>query len=153
MLAELAAANAAFSVIKQTLANGRELASAGKAIAQFVNAEDELQKRGNKKKNSFWRKVGGSAGDDLEEFMALEQIRTKKLELESAMKLYGRAGLHGDWIRFQVEARKRRQQEAEDIKRKRQQVIEYAIAGVLVLLGGAIVAYLIWVMMLAVRTN
>lgn len=153
MLAELAAANAAFSVIKQTLANGRELASAGKAIAQFVNAEDELQKRGNKKKNSFWRKVGGSAGDDLEEFMALEQLRTKKAELESAMKLYGRAGLHGDWVRFQVEARKRRQKEAEEMKRKRQQIIEYSIAGALILLGGAVVAYFIWMLTLAVRTN
>ena len=135
MLAELAAANAAFSVIKQTLANGRELASAGKAIAQFVNAEDEVTEAWQqKRKLILWRKVGGSAGDDLEEFMALEQLRTKKAELESAMKLYGRAGLHGDWVRFQVEARKRRQKEAEEMKRKRQQIIEYSIAGALILL-------------------
>ena len=153
MLAELAAANAAFSVIKQTLANGRELASAGKAIAQFVNAEDELQKRGNKKKNSFWRKVGGNAGDDLEEFMALEQLRAKKAELESAMKLYGRPGLHSDWVRFQVEARKKRQQQAEEIKRKREQIIEYAVAGIFILLGGAILAYFLWMLSIAVRTN
>ena len=32
MLAELAIANAAFAVIKQTLSNGRELADAGKAV-------------------------------------------------------------------------------------------------------------------------
>ena len=45
MLAELAAANAAFAVIKQAVANGKEIASAGNAIAQFVGAKEKLQQR------------------------------------------------------------------------------------------------------------
>lgn len=153
MLAELAAANAAFSVIKQTLANGKELASAGKAIAQLVNAEEELKKRGNTRKNSFWHKVGGKDGNDLEEFMALEQVRAKKSELESAMKLYGRAGLHSDWVRYQAEARKRRQREAEERLRKRQQLIEIALAAFLMIIGLGIIAYFAWLLSLTVRTN
>ena len=36
MLAELAAANAAFAVIKQAVSNGKEIAAAGSAIAEFV---------------------------------------------------------------------------------------------------------------------
>ena len=43
MLAELAAANAAFGVIKQAIANGRELASVGKQISTLVQSEDELR--------------------------------------------------------------------------------------------------------------
>ena len=54
---------------------------------------------------------------------------------------------------FQVEARKKRQQQAEEIKRKREQITEYAVAGIFILLGGAILAYFLWMLALAVRTN
>ena len=50
MLAELAAANAAFAVIKQTVSHGKDLMSAGKAISKLVDAEEDLRARGNKKK-------------------------------------------------------------------------------------------------------
>ena len=65
MLAELAAANAAFAVIKQAVSNGKEIAAAGNAIAEFVGAKEKLQQKAQKK--------GG--GSDLEEFMALEKIQ------------------------------------------------------------------------------
>ena len=38
-------------------------------------AKDALQSEANEKKNSFWSKVAGKDGDDLEEFMALEYIK------------------------------------------------------------------------------
>ena len=49
MLAELAAANAAFSVIKSAVQNGKEIAGAGKAIANFVGAKEQLQRKAQKK--------------------------------------------------------------------------------------------------------
>lgn len=150
-MAEIAAANAAFAVLKQTVMNGRDLMSAGKAISSLVNAEEELRNRGNKKKNSFWRKVGGNEGSDLEEFMALEELKQKRAELESMMRLYGRGGLYNDWVRFQVEARKRRQREIEEAKQKREKAIEWTIIIGLILLGGAIAAYFFWMLYLAVN--
>ena len=48
MLAELAAANAAFQVIKTAVQNGKEIASAGKAIANFVGAKEHLQRKAQK---------------------------------------------------------------------------------------------------------
>ena len=42
MLAELAAANAAFSVIKNFVSNGKELASCGKQIGDFVFAKEQI---------------------------------------------------------------------------------------------------------------
>ena len=51
MLAELAAANAAFAVIKQAVSNGKEIAAAGSAIAEFVGAKEKLQARAAKKGN------------------------------------------------------------------------------------------------------
>ena len=150
-MAEIAAANAAFAVLKQTVMNGRDLMSAGKAISSLINAEEELRNRGNKKKNSFWRKVGGNEGSDLEEFMALEELKQKRAELESMMRLYGRGGLYDDWVRFQVEARKRRQREIEEAKQKREKAIEWAIIIGLILLGSAIAAYFLWMLYLAVN--
>ena len=41
MLAELAAANAAFGVIKSFVSNGKELASCGKHISDFVIAKEK----------------------------------------------------------------------------------------------------------------
>ena len=73
MLAELAAANAAFQVIKQAVSNGRDIASVGSQIAKFVDGKEDLQRKVIKKKNSPFY-----AGNDFEEFMALEVIKKKK---------------------------------------------------------------------------
>ena len=51
MLAELAAANAAFGVIKSFISNGKELASCGKQISDFVFANEHIQKKANKQRD------------------------------------------------------------------------------------------------------
>ena len=114
----LAIANSAFAIIKQTLENGKEISSAGQAIARFVGAEEQLQRDLHKKRNSLWTNFLGKTDNDLEEFMALEQIRVKHEKLREFMQLYGRADLWNDYQAYCVEARKQRR-EAE-IKRKKQ---------------------------------
>ena len=101
MLAELAAANAAFAVIKQCVSNGRELANVGKSISDFVFAKEQIQKKASKQKAK-----GG--GGDLEEFMALEKINEQEKQLKEIMIYAGRPGLWQDWQKFQAEARKSR---------------------------------------------
>ena len=118
MLAELAAANAAFSVIKSFISNGKELTGCAKHISDFVFANEAIQKKANKQKSK-----GGGA--DLEEFMALEEIREKEEELKKMMIYLGRPGLWHDWQEFQAEARKsRRYQEKMAIKRQ-EEIMEY----------------------------
>jgi len=117
MLAELAAINGAFAIIKTTIANGKELASAGKAISDFVNAKEELQNKQRKKKASVF-------GNDFEEFMALEKIKKQEADLQSYMQLYGRAGLWPDWVKFQAEARKQRQIALREQARKKEELKE-----------------------------
>ena len=114
-------ANSAFAVIKQTLENGREISSAGAAIAKFVGAEDQLQRDLHKKRNSIWTNILGKTDNDLEEFMALEQIRVKHEKLREYMQLYGRAGLWTDYQAYCAEARKaRKEAEAKRIKQKQE---------------------------------
>ena len=59
MLAELAAANAAFSVIKQFVSNGKELSGCAKHISDFVFSKEEIEKNLKKKK------ARGAGGADL----------------------------------------------------------------------------------------
>ena len=136
MLAELAAANAAFQVIKSAVQNGKEIASAGKAIANFVGAKEQLQKKAQKK--------GG--GSDLEEFMALEQIREQEEQLKQIMIYAGRPGLWGDWQRFQAKARIARREAEEAAIRKRKKIMDITIITIFFVLGlvimGAFVALL-----------
>ena len=135
MLEALVLANSAYQVIRQTIQNGREISSAGQAIANFVGAEDQLQQDLHKRKNSIWTNFLGKTDNDLEEFMALEEIRRKKEILREVMQLHGRANLYTDYIAFCAEARKKRKQAAIDrqkSKEKIQDMILKIILGILI---------------------
>ena len=143
MLAELAAANAAFAVIKQCVSNGRDLASAGKAIGDFVFAKEELTRRA---KN---RKKPGQANADLEEFMALEKIKEQEQHLKEVMIWSGRPGMWDDWQRFQAEARKSRRVQEELAKKKREEILHImSIVVAVVLLVGGIIGLVWWILFL-----
>ena len=139
MLAELAAANAAFAIIKQAVSNGRDLANAGSAIADFVGAKEELRKKGEKKKRSPF-----SGGGDLEEFMALEKIKEQEEQLREMMVWAGRPGMWADWQKFQTEARKARQKAEEARARRKKKIIEISLLTVLGILGLGVVGFLGW---------
>ena len=135
MLAEIAAANAAFAVIKSAIQNGREIADVAHKVGEYVNATEELRKKGEKKKRA--------GGGDLEEFMHLEKLRQQEEELKQYMIYAGRPGLWGDWQRFQAKARKARLEAIETRKRKVKQVIEITIISSLLILGLGILAFFV----------
>jgi len=139
MLAELAAANAAFGVIKQAISNSKELADVGKSIASFVGAEESLKARAEKKKKSPWNKILGKDSTDFEEFLALEKIEQQKAALQSHMRLYGRPGMYDAWVEYQAKARTARKEAQRQREKERQEMIEVLvwIFIVLVVWGGA----------------
>lgn len=133
MLAELAAANAAFAVIKQAVSNGKEIAAAGNAIAQFVGAKEKLERKAQQK--------GG--GSDLEEFLALEKIKEQEKQLKELMIYTGRPGMWGDWQRFQAKARVARREAEVAAARKRKKIVEGTIIAVFVLCCLAVLGALV----------
>ena len=140
MLAELAAANAAFSVIKQFVSNGKELASCGKHISDFVFAKERIEKQVSK------QKAKGIAGGDLEEFMALEELKQKEEELKQIMIYVGRPGLWADWQKFQAEARKSRRHAERMAKKRREEILEmagYSIAFIALLAFGGLILWFV----------
>jgi len=127
MLLELAAANAAFAVIKETIANGGDIMSAGQHIFKFFDSKSEISK-----------KASGS-GSDSEAFFALEQIKQHEIQIKEMFIYQGRPGLWDEWLAFQVEARKTREAVARAIvlkKRKRIRAIKDVLTGITVFLLG-----------------
>jgi hypothetical protein len=143
MLAELALANAAFSVIKEAVANSGDIMAAGESLFKYFDSKAEIQKKAAAK--------GGSDRGDLEEFMALEQLKKQEEELREMMIYQGRAGLWTDWLKFQLEAKKKREAAEREKVLKRQRFIGRIkdtgmIILVIVLLGGLgiIIGAAIW---------
>ena len=146
MLEMLVAANSAFAIIKQTIQNGRELTSVGSQIATLVGAEEQLKQDLHKKKNSIWTNFLGKTDNDLEEFMALEEIRVKNDQLREFMQLYGRAGLYNDYVSFCAEARKKRRQAKIDAEKRREKIKEIALKVILAILITALLSGVVTVL-------
>jgi hypothetical protein len=106
MLAELAICNAAFAVIKETVQNGGDIMAAGQKLFDFFDNKNAIQKKAN-------------SGNDMEAFAALEQIKNNEAELKRMMVYHGRAGLWDDWLKFQKEAKQRREAEEKAAFRKK----------------------------------
>ena len=151
MLEMLMVANSAFAVIKQTLENGRDIASAGNAISRFVSAEDKLQQDLHKKRNSIWTNLLGRTDNDLEEFMALEQIRVKNEKLREYMQLYGRAGLWTDYQQYCAEARKQRKEARIKAEKRKQQIKDTILKVILVILITALLSGVVTVLAIIAR--
>ena len=138
MLAEIAAANAAFAVIKGALANGKELHQLGSRVFDYFVNKAKIQE-------SVTKKGGGSA---LEEFMALERLRQQEEELRERMVYAGRPGMWNDWQKFQAQAARKRREDAEALKREKArraaqiaQMIEYIAIGMASLVLAALLIY------------
>lgn len=140
MLAELAAANAAFAVIKQAVQNSGEIAKAGSAVAKFVTAKEDLERKTRGKNKHF------ANNSDIEKFMALEAIKQQEAELKQIMIYIGRPGLWSDWQAFQAQARTERREAEEKAQRKKQFILEMLVgAGAVFLMTGVagIIAYFV----------
>jgi hypothetical protein len=114
MIAELMLANAAFGAIKETIQNGGDLLSAGQKLFDYFDTKAVIQKKAK----------DGGMKSDLEEFMALEQLKKQEAELRQMMIYQGRGGMWDDWMQFQVEARKKREKAEAQAKLKRQKRID-----------------------------
>ena len=141
MLAELAIANAAFGVIKETIANGGDIMAAGSHIFKFFDNKSKLVQKASQ------------SGSDSEAFFALEQIKQHEAALEELFIYQGRPGLWDDWLKFQAEAKRKREAENREIvlaQMKRKEVMWAWINGFLivasVVTGVVIVAGIIWLL-------
>jgi hypothetical protein len=141
MIAELAAANAAFGVIKQTIANGQELYEAGEALAKYFGLKAEIQKKAHEH----------GYKSDLEAFMATEQLKEYEEALKQMMIWQGRAGLWTDWLDYQKKMKESReaaehQKKAKRLNRKKQ-IVNWCVGiglGISILSAIGLVVYIFY---------
>ena len=115
MLAELAAINAAYAVIKEVVGNGRELHEAGTHISEFFSNKKKLEKK--------VEQAPQGSRNLLAEFFALEDAKQKERELRNFMLIAGRPGLLEDWDRFQKKVAAEEAAAFAQAERKRRQAI------------------------------
>jgi len=101
MLAEIAAANAAFKVIKTALSHGKELYDCSEAAQSYFNNKSIIAKRVSQKGKS-----------DLEAFMALEKIKEQEEWLREYMIYAGRPDMYSDFLKFQSDCKQERERDA-----------------------------------------
>ena len=141
MLAELAAANAAFDVIKQSIQNGKEIYEAGEAVAEYFGLKTEIQKRAHEH----------GYKSDLQAFMAAEQLKKQEEELKNMMIYQGRGGMWDDWLKFQSDMKKSREEEAlqkkrAKAKRKKMLINGAIICGAVAVALGAVVGFFVFLL-------
>jgi len=141
MIAELAAANAAYDVIKQSIQNGQEIYEAAEAMAEYFGLKQEIQKKAHEH----------GYKSDLEAFMAAEQLKKQEEELKNMMIYQGRGGMWNEWLEFQAEMKRSREEEEKKRKRdkaKRKQVLlnTLMIAGAVVVSIAAVVGFIFVIM-------
>lgn len=141
MIAELAAANAAFGVIKEAIANGKEIWEAGEAVADYFGLKSQIQKKAHEH----------GYKSDLQAFMAAEQLKEQEKALKEMMIWQGRGGLWSDWLQFQKEMKQSREaaEKAEKAKKaqRKKQITDWCIGiglGISVLTAVGLVIYVFY---------
>lgn len=136
MIAEIAAANAAFAVIKAALANGKELSDLGSRVYDYFDNKAKIQRAVSDKGNR----------SDIEEFFALEKLNAQEVDLRERMIYAGRPGMWEDWLKFQAQAARRRREEAEAIARekaRRQDQLEQMAEYIAIVMASLVLAALL----------
>ena len=150
ILESIAAANAAYQVIKTAIGNGKETAGVIGAVGKFLTAEEDIKQAVQKKKNSPLTAITGGEEGDWEEFQALETIKQQRKELESHIRLFGQPGQWDRWIQWQNEARKQRQAARKAADKRQEEMMEkiqIALGVIFALLGGGLSIYYLGVYM------
>jgi hypothetical protein len=146
VIAELAAINAAYGVIKSFVNNGRELSECGTHISKFFDNKNKLQQKVNS--------TPLSQRNTLEEFFALEQVHQKERELKDLMLIAGRAGLWDDWQRFQrqiaqqdIDSAAQRAKAARKAKQDREELVLTLMTVFLMAFALSVILGLVYVLM------
>ena len=124
VLESIMAANAAYSVIRQALSNGKETAGLIGAVGKFLSAEEDVKEAVQRKKNSPLTAITGGSEGDWEEFQHLENLKQKRQELESYCRLYAPPGTWDRWQQWQAEARRQRQAARKAAEKAREERME-----------------------------
>jgi len=142
MIAELAAANAAFAVIKEAVANAGDIMAAGQKVYEYFDAKSAIQRKYN-------QKAKNAKTNDIQEFFALEQLKKQEMELKNLMIYQGRGGMWEDWLQFQKEAKRKREAaekaELRAAQKRKETIIEVVVVSISGVILIALIVFGLWI--------
>jgi len=142
MLAELAAANAAFSVIKEAVSYAGDISAAGQKLYEYFDSKAAIQKK-------YAEKAKNGKSNDMEEFFALEKLKKQEEELKNLMIYSGRAGMWQDWLKFQSESKKKREaalkRELIKAQKRKETIIEVVVVSISGVILIALIVFGLWI--------
>ena len=111
MIAEIAAANAAFAIIKSALNNGKQIYDVAESASTYFDNKSTITKKAKQNGNK----------QELAAFMELQKLKKEEEWLKEYMIYAGDPGLWDAWLQFQSDAKRARErQAAENLKNKRE---------------------------------
>ena len=143
ILESLMVANAAFAVIKQTLANGKDIMQAGEAAGKYFKAQNDIAKEVELK----------GKGSAIEAYQAQQQLRKQEDELKYMLNKQGLLG-YANFVQFRAEwSREQKEQVKLEARRKYQRAkaleenisIGLKVGGTLLLIMGALFGVAIYI--------
>ena len=99
MLLEIAAANAAFGIIKEALTNGKELYEVADTVGSYFDNKSIIAKKAKQSGN----------GDELSAFMELQKLKKEEEWLKEYMIYAGDPGVWDAWLQFQSDRKRQRE--------------------------------------------
>jgi hypothetical protein len=137
MLLEIAAANAAFGIIKEALTNGKEIYEIGDTVGSYFDNKSIIAKKA---------KQGGN-GDELSAFMELQKLKKEEEWLKEYMIYAGDPGMWDAWLQFQSDRKRQREAAAKAKIYKRAQnmklLLQWVTWGAAVLISLPLLFFLI----------
>jgi hypothetical protein len=137
----ISTANAAIGAVKEMIGNGRDLMDCGKELGDYFSAKSEIQKKADP----------NGKGNDLEAFFALEKLKQQEQELKEMMIYSGRGGMWDDWLLFQAEQKRNRDEAAKQIRiakaKRKKKIKDWAVGifvSVAVLSGVGAIGVMFW---------
>ena len=132
------AATAAFNTVKKFVEAGREVEDVLGQIGTWMGKVSELQAADNKKPSIFKRIGGGKSVEQeaMEQLQRREAVRKQHLEMMSMVKLKYGPQAFDDLMQMQRQIKLKREREIIHQQQRRRDMIGYALAAVVVVLGG-----------------
>jgi len=132
------AATAAFNTVKKLVEAGREVEDVLGQIGTWMGKVSELQAADNKKPSIFKRIGGGKSVEQeaMEQLQRREAVRKQHLEMMSMVKLKYGPQAFDDLMQMQRQIKLKREREIIHQQQRRRDMLGYALAAVVVVLGG-----------------
>lgn len=128
-IAVIQTANAAIGAVKELVGNGKDLMDCGKEMGEYFGAKSQLQQKADP----------NGTGNDLEAFLALRKLKAQEDELKTIMIYQGKPGMWQEWLEFQAQQKRLRDDAKKEAERKRLAKRKAIKTGLLIAGGGVLI--------------